>query len=366
MFELETKFKRLVKEILSEVKDIAKLFKRSGVSEKIFLSFVFYALLEGRSSVMRISREFGINYENALKVLGKLEGKWRKYLELLKEQIKGPVTILIDDTFSHKPYARLRNSVSNFGNYAAWCNEHKRFEAGVSFLTVILVDSEGGTSPVCALPYASRRLLDMGIGKEFNTKIDMVYEVVNYLKFRFNVKRIVFDSRSEKLVTDNVISELKSNRRILELVSASPNVDVEGCRHVKDLPEGEYIIKISRGSSVIEVKLVAVKNTGSINYVYSTNLKLSASEILREWKSRWNIEKFHRDLKSLGLEDTSFKRRDRLEGFAFLHALIARIVRNAMRKLGISSIEELHEFFEHCLHIYGGLLNIIKGEVRFT
>ncbi|WP_126451405.1 hypothetical protein [Sulfodiicoccus acidiphilus] len=45
------------------------------------------------------------------------------------------------------------------------------------------------------------------------------------------------------------------------------------------------------------------------------------------------MEKFRRDLKSIGLEDTSFKMKDKLEGFAFLHAIIAWIVRNAMERL---------------------------------
>jgi len=49
---------------------------------------------------------------------------------------------------------------------------------------------------------------------EFKTKIDLAREMLDVLKERFRVSRVVFDSWywSEKLVTDNVVSELKSNR----------------------------------------------------------------------------------------------------------------------------------------------------------
>jgi Archaeal putative transposase ISC1217. len=48
---------------------------------------------------------------------------------------------------------------------------------------------------------------------EFKTKIDLAREMLDVLKGYFRVSRVVFDSWywSEKLVRDNVVSELKSN-----------------------------------------------------------------------------------------------------------------------------------------------------------
>ena len=49
---------------------------------------------------------------------------------------------------------------------------------------------------------------------EFKTKIDLAREMLDVLKECFRVSRVFFDSWywSEKLVTDNVVSELKSNQ----------------------------------------------------------------------------------------------------------------------------------------------------------
>ena len=67
---------------------------------------------------------------------------------------------------------------------------------------------------VGAFPYAVRKMLDLGMVTEFKTKIEMAREMLDVLKEHFRVSRVVFDSWywSEKLVTDNVVSELKSNR----------------------------------------------------------------------------------------------------------------------------------------------------------
>jgi Archaeal putative transposase ISC1217. len=57
-------------------------------------------------------------------------------------------------------------------------------------------------------------MLDLGMVNEFKTKIDLAREMLDVLKERFRVSRVVFDSWywSEKLVKENVVSELKSNR----------------------------------------------------------------------------------------------------------------------------------------------------------
>jgi Archaeal putative transposase ISC1217. len=73
---------------------------------------------------------------------------------------------------------------------------------------------------------------------EFKTKIDLAREMLDVLKGYFRVSRVVFDSWywSEKLVTDNVVSELKSNRRLLRVESVQGTLEeVEGHLRVGDL-----------------------------------------------------------------------------------------------------------------------------------
>ena len=105
--------------------------------------------------------------------------------------------------------------MSPHGNYWIYCHAHRRFERGVQLLTVAIVDlSTGRTFMVGAFPYAVRKMLDLGMVTEFKTKIDLAKEMLDVLKGYFRVSKVVFDSWywSEKLVKDNVVSELKSNQ----------------------------------------------------------------------------------------------------------------------------------------------------------
>jgi hypothetical protein len=62
-------------------------------------------------------------------------------------------------------------------------------------------------------PHALRKMFDMGMVTEFKTKINMARDVGRAQGALPRVQ-VVFDSWhwSEKLITDNVVSELKSNR----------------------------------------------------------------------------------------------------------------------------------------------------------
>jgi len=43
-----------------------------------------------------------------------------------------------------------------------------------------------------------------------------------------------------------------------------------------------------------------------VKYLYTTDPSLSEEEIEEAWRMRWEIEELHRDVKALGLEDSSF------------------------------------------------------------
>jgi hypothetical protein len=102
--------------------------------------------------------------------------------------------------------------VSPHGNYWIYCHAHGRFER-VKLLTLAIVDLSTGRTFMVS-PYAVRKMLDLGMVNEFKTKIDLAKEMLDVLKGYFRVSRVVFDSWywSEKLVKDNVVSELKSNQ----------------------------------------------------------------------------------------------------------------------------------------------------------
>ena len=143
-----------------------------------------------------------------------------------------------------------------------------RFERGVQLLTVAIVDlSTGRTFMVGAFPYAVRKMLDV-------------------LKGYFRVSMVVFDSWywSEKLVKENVVSELKSNRRLLRVESAQGTLEeVEGHLRVGDLPPGLYYADLTLGAQAITVKLLVreyKRDSGSyVKCLYTTDLSLSEEEI---------------------------------------------------------------------------------------
>jgi hypothetical protein len=59
---------------------------------------------------------------------------------------------------------------------------------------------------------------------EFKTKIDLAKEMLDVLKGYFHMSTVVFDSWywSEKLVKDNIVSELKSNQAQRRVGSRDP------------------------------------------------------------------------------------------------------------------------------------------------
>ena len=62
--------------------------------------------------------------------------------------------------------------------------------------------------------------------------------------------------------------------------------------------------------------------------LYTTDLSLSGEEIEEAWRMRWEIEELHRDVKALGLKDSSFWRRERLQGYLAIFT-----INNVVREL---------------------------------
>ena len=72
-------------------------------------------------------------------------------------------------------------------------------------------------------------------------------------------------------------------------------------------------------------------------YLYTTDLSLS-EEVEEAWRMRWEIEELHRDVKAPGLEDSSFWRRERLQGYLTIFT-INNVVRELVGELNLRSVE---------------------------
>ncbi|QIW24484.1 ISNCY family transposase [Sulfolobus sp. S-194] len=347
-------------EFIKSFNSLVGILRMNGLSRKVSLGLTLMALIGGRASIRNTSITFGLNYANLLKALEDLENTWRDYLETLRKVIVGPVVVIIDDTFDHKPYSRIEGIASKHGNYFAWCSTHKRFEPGIQVLTIALYDLATGKSHlVGAFPYATRKMWESGMVSEFKTKIEMAAEIIETLKGLFPVCRVVFDSWywSEKLVGGGVVSELKSNRRLLRVRPLEGTLGVEGHPHVGDLPPGSYLADLTLGDQVITIKLLILVYKDNRLNLYTTDLNLRDEEIERTWKIRWEIEKLHRDVKALGMQDSSFLKRRRLQGYLLLFVMVVNTVRDLISSLNLRSVEEFLRFVEIRL---GGALGLMK------
>jgi len=80
-----------------------------------------------------------------------------------------------------------------------------------------------------------------------------------------------------------------------------------------------------------------------VRYLYTTDLSLSEEEIEEAWRMRWEIEELHRDVKALGLEDSSFWRRERLQGYLAIFT-INNVLRELVGELNLRSVEAFLRF----------------------
>jgi len=122
---------------------------------------------------------------------------------------------------------------------------------------------------------------------------------------------------------------------------------VEGHLRVGDLPPGVYYADLTLGDRAVTVKLLVrehKRDSGShVRYLYTTDLSLSEEEIEEAWRMRWEIEELHRDVKALGLEDSSFWRRERLQGYLTIFT-INNVVRELIGELNLRSVEAFLTF----------------------
>ena len=73
----------------------------------------------------------------------------------------------------------------------------------------------------------------------------------------------------------------------------------------------------------------------------------------------WEIEELHRDVKALGLEDSSSWRRERLQGHLTIFT-INNVVRELVGELNLRSVEAFLRFVERHLGGPPGLMKIFK------
>jgi Archaeal putative transposase ISC1217. len=162
-------------------------------------------------------------------------------------------------------------------------------------------------------------------------------------------------------VKDNVVSELKSNRAQGRVGPGDPRGG--GGTPPSGIPPGVYYADLTLGDRVVTVKSLVreyKRDSGTqARYLYTTDLSLS-EKVEEVWRMRWEIEELHRDVKALGLEDSSFWRRERLQGYLAIFTIMTNAVRELIGALNLRSVEAFLRFVERHLGGPLGLMKIFK------
>lgn len=162
--------------------------------------------------------------------------------------------------------------------------------------------------------------------KRTESKIEIAKELIQLAVDKLRIAEVIMDSWYTstdiiKLCLENgldVIGCIKSNRNI----STDLGVWLNLKRYNKQLKERDFQITIvDEATYRIHKRIVRLKHVGFVKllisqewmqkekkwsksfYIFSTNTKMSAVQIIRTYAQRWSIETFHRDIKqNLGLE----------------------------------------------------------------
>jgi len=158
-----------------------------------------------------------------------------------------------------------------------------------------------------------------------------------------------------------VVSELKSNRAQGRVGPGDPRGG--GGTPPSGIPPGVYYADLTLGDRVVTVKSLVreyKRDSGTqARYLYTTDLSLS-EKVEEVWRMRWEIEELHRDVKALGLEDSSFWRRERLQGYLAIFTIMTNAVRELIGALNLRSVEAFLRFVERHLGGPLGLMKIFK------
>ncbi|AAK40485.1 Hypothetical protein SSO0132 [Saccharolobus solfataricus P2] len=127
-----------------------------------------------------------------------------------------------------------------------------------------------------------------------------------------------------------------------------------------DLPPGSYLADLIMGDHTITVKLLVLEYKDSRLNFYTTDLNMEDEMIEVTWKIRWEIEKLHRDVKALDMQDSSFLKRQRFHGYLLLFVMVVNAVRDLIGSLKLKSVEELLKFIENHLGGAPGLMKMFK------
>ena len=261
---------------------------------------------------------------------------------------------IIDDTFSHKPYAKKMEHLGIFRDGLT-----KEKQKGHSIVTHGLHDKENGFVPFDLQLYK----------KDGKTKNDIACAMIERTQRYKKLPLYAVDSwYSNNQVLGKIraagshyITEIKSNRNVT--INFKKRYVREHEKHVKEKDFKEALIKKSKYrffqtsgfiSGLGNINLVFSQKFddeneqwGEIYYLITDVISLSGERVIELFLVRGEVESFHREAKDkLGLEDYQLRTSRGIERYLFLIVLVyalllmlnKHLMRNSLQSLTIGQL----------------------------
>lgn len=253
---------------------------------------------------------------------------------LISSKFIQPFSIgIIDDTLSHKPFAKKMDMISKHYDHL-----NGRHEKGHSIVT------SGYYTNSLFLPHdleiyqRKEGILDKSM---FKTKNQIACEMIDTMSNQKKLFCFVFDTwysnkqiiKKIKANNKHYVTQIKSNRNVT--LSRREKAVREHANHLKDKQFKEIIIKGDKFkifgcsafiSGIGSVFLLFCKmwiedkeRWGDINYIITDLVSFSEESVLRLYLMRGGIESFHREAKQhLGLESYQLRKSRGIARYLFL------------------------------------------------
>lgn len=258
-------------------------------------------LLDGEISHDKITR-FLANKAKTSKDL------WEFVKPIIREIETDEGCLIIDDSIEEKPYTDENDII-------CWHYDHSKqmLVKGINFLSCLYQTASIALPIGFALISKTEIYIDPKDGKEKRrssisknelARSQIEYALKNKVKFRFVLFDVWFASvENMKLILQknkHFICPLKSNRK----VALSKDDKLQGRWHKLETLEIEantgYLIYLEGlDAPVLLIKQIFTNEDGktAVQYLISSDTKLSTDEIIRNYQRRWRVEEYHKSLK---------------------------------------------------------------------
>jgi hypothetical protein len=217
--------------------------------------------------------------------------------------------MIVDDSISEKPYTDENDIVCWHYDHA-----HQRTVKGINFLTA-LYHSQGVSLPVgFALVAKTEHYIDKKDGKEkrrspvsknehYRTLLE--HAVQNQIPFRYVLNDVWYTSAENMMFIKHALDKefimpVKANRKVaLSLADKQQGryVRMDTLELEKNVTYAVYLEGVDFPLLLVKQVFVNEDNSMGILYLVTSDTTLSYDDITTIYRTRWNVEPYHKSLK---------------------------------------------------------------------